>query len=461
MFEAITYQRRRQALREHLGSGIVLLPGNEDSPINFAHNTYPFRQDATFSYFFGIDRPSLVGIIDLDSGTASIFADDISLDDAIWLGNDLSLSELCEAGSGVSLRPSVLAPRCLEVAWKHGRKVHFLPPYRGETALLLSRLTSIAPKLLASKASDKLIRAVVALREIKEPCEIEQITRAMRVADQMHRVAMATTRPGVLEREVVARMREVLGREGLQEAYQPIFSRRGEILHNLKHDSRLELGDLVVNDAGASSSMGYASDVTRTLPVGGRFLPRQAELYKLLVRVQESAIKSLYPGICYIDVHREASLQLVEGMTELGFFHGNPADVVESGAYALCFPHGLGHQLGLDVHDMESLGEDLVGYDEKVSRSQQFGLGNLRLGKSLKSGMVMTVEPGIYFIPDLIRRWQAEGRHTDFIQYERFLDYERFGGMRVEDVILLGDKSASILGPNIPKLLYEVEEAMS
>ncbi|WCM54067.1 Xaa-Pro aminopeptidase [Pseudomonas sp. WJP1] len=461
MFSRNTYIQRRQALRERLGGGLVLLPGNLDAPINFAHNVYPFRQDSTFAYFFGVSRPGLSAVIDLDGGGEAVFGDETRFEDRIWLGEGQPLAQQCAAVGCATVKPSAELQGVVEKALKRGRTVHFLPPYRVETTLLLAQLLASSPHEVAGAASPVLIAAVVALREIKDGSEIEQIEQAMAVAREMHLAAMGATRPGVLEYEVVAAMRSVLGRHGLQEAYQPVFSRRGEILHNLEHGARLEAGDLVVNDAGASTLLGYASDVTRTLPVGGRFLPHQRELYTLLVQVQEEAIATLRPGLAFADVHRLAAQQMVEGMSELGFFKGDTAQVVESGAYAICFPHGLGHQLGLDVHDMEALGEDHVGYDSDVSRSQQFGLCNLRMGKRLQPGMVLTVEPGIYFIPGLIEQWHAQKRHAGMICYERFKAYAGFGGMRVEDVVAIGTTSARVLGPHIPKRVGEVEAAMS
>lgn len=461
MFSKNTYIQRRQALRERLTNGLVLLPGNLDSPINFAHNVYPFRQDSSFAYFFGVSRPGLNAVIDLDDGSESVFADEVSLDDSIWVGNGISLAQHCAAAGCNTLQPSAHLQAVVVKALKQGRNVHYLPPYRAETTVLLARLLGLSPDKVAEYASPRLIAAVVGLREIKDAGEIEQIDRALEVANEMHLAAMRATRPGVLERDVVAAMREVLGHHGLQEAYQPVFTRRGEILHNLEYGNRLQAGDLVVNDAGASSVLGYASDVTRTLPVSGRFLPHQRELYGLLVRVQEDAIATMRPGVAFAEVHRLAALRMVEGMTELGFFKGDAAQVVESGAYALCFPHGLGHQLGLDVHDMEALGEDCVGYDKEVSRSSLFGLCNLRMGKRLQAGMVLTVEPGIYFIPGLIEQWQAEKRHSGLICFEQFKAYCGFGGMRVEDVVTVGASSAKVLGPQTPKQADDIEAAMS
>lgn len=461
MFAPTVYIQRRQALRERLNHGIVLLIGHGEAPINFALNPYPFRQDASFSYFFGINRPGLIGIIDLEEKLDTLFVEDSLESDVIWLGEPLATAELASACGCQQVRSMSRVQSFVNRALRYGRSVHFLPPCRGETALTLAQLTQLPSGSLAGKASRALIRAVVALREVKDEQELAQIESALRVTEQMHRLAMRTTRPGVVEREVVAHMRHVLGREGVQEAYCPIFTRRGDILHLFEHHNRLADGDLVINDAAACSPLGYASDVTRTLPVGGRFLPHQRELYDVLLGAQVHGIQQSRTGVTFMEVHQQAALKLAEGMQALGFFNGSAADIVESGAYALAFPHGLGHQLGLDVHDMDSLGEDHVGYDAKVSRSQQFGLCHLRLGKALKRGMVLTVEPGIYFIPALIQRWQAENRHAGLINYSRFRDYEHFGGMRIEDVVVVQDRAGKVLGPAIPKQPEAIENAMA
>ena len=462
MFAQSVYTQRRQALRQHLSHGIVLLIGHKEAPINFAHNTYPFRQDATFSYFFGLNRPGLIGIIDLDADRECLFSEESPNNDAlIWQAEPLSWAQMTHLSGCRQIKSLHFVQSAVNQALRSERPVHFLPPYRSETMLILSQLIQRAPEHIQSHVSRRLIQAVVALREIKQDIELAEIERALQVTDDMHRLAMQITRPGVMERDVVAQMRQVLGREGLHEAYAPIFTRRGEILHHLEHGNCLACGDLVINDAGACSALGYASDVTRTLPVGGHFRPHQRELYELLLSVQKNAIEMLCPGTRFMDIHLMAAMRLAEGMKELGFFTGNTADIVESGAYALCFPHGLGHLLGLDVHDMESFGENWVGYDASVSRSTQFGLCNLRLGKALKRGMVLTVEPGIYFIPALIKRWQAEGRHQGLIDYDRFIDYAHFGAMRIEDVVAVEESSGKVLGPAIPKHPDDVEACMA
>lgn len=461
MFAESIYVARRKALRERLRSGIVLMPGNVDAPINFAHNVHPFRQDATFRYFFGINRPGLAALLDLESGEDIVFGDDATLDDEIWLGKTPSLASECEWAGCRTVRGYAALQAALGHARRDGRMVHFLPPYRAATTLEIGRLIDCPPQEVARRASSALIDAVIALREIKGDEEIAEIESALAVTDEMHRAAMRAVRPGAREREGVARMHEVLTQHGVLEAYQSVFTKRGDILHNFSYDGRLEPGDLVVNDSGATSALGYASDITRTLPVSGRFNARQRELYTLLLEAQDIGIRGSRPGVRYADVHRAAVTHLADGMMQMGIFKGYVSDVVASGAYAVVFPHGLGHQLGLDVHDMESYGEDHVGYDAQTPRSALFGLRSLRMGKPLKAGMVLTVEPGIYFIEALVERWAAEKRHDGLIDYAALRACVGLGGMRVEDEIEITPTGARVMGRPIPKSVTEIEAAMA
>ncbi|WP_324658485.1 aminopeptidase P N-terminal domain-containing protein [Burkholderia thailandensis] len=460
MFDANVYRSRRESLARKMGSGLALMLGNNDVPINFAHNVYRYQQDATFLYFFGVSRPGLAVLADFDSNEFVAFGDERTNEESLWLGETESLrNEFVRVGVE-RIEPFANLRDAVAHAAAAGRTIHFLPPYRADTVSHLAHLLDCKNVEVMQRASRSLVDAVLSLREIKGPEEIDQIEQALVLTAQMHRVAMHTARPGVREREVVAEMRRVLDQNGVPEAYAPIFTRRGDILHNGRHDSRLEKGDLVVNDYGAASPAGYASDITRTIPVGGRFEGLQRDLYQLLVEVQKAGVAEMRPGVPFLHAHTTAAIRMVDGMKGLGFFSGDSDDIVSTGAYALCFPHGLGHQMGLDVHDMESFGEDLVGYDEEFRRSKIFGLASLRLAKRLKKGMVTTVEPGIYFIPNLIRSWSAERRHASFINYEAFAACTRMGGMRVEDNVVVTEDGAMALGPAIPKSVSEIESLM-
>jgi Xaa-Pro aminopeptidase/Xaa-Pro dipeptidase len=457
MFDPAMYRARRRALAAALPGALILLPGHEDAPINFRANAYPFRQDGSFRYFFGLDRPGLAGLIDADSGEALLFGDDAGIDAAIWTGAQPALAE--QAGQvGVALTGTrrMLADRLAE-ARRQGRPVLYTPPYRAEAVATLSALLDRPASDIPATVSADLIAEIVALREIKAPEEIVEMEAALAVTCEMHHAAMAATRPGVREHEVVGRIEGIARGADLHLAYQSIFSGRGEVLHNLRYDRTLAAGELVVNDSAAASAGGYASDITRTIPVSGRFDPLQRRLYDAVLRAQQQAIAGCRPGMCFLDLHLAAARVLVEELADLGLFRGDPAEVVASGAYALVFPCGLGHAIGLDVHDMEALGEDRVGYDAETARSGLFGLSSLRLGKRLKAGMTVTVEPGLYFIPLLIDRWRAEGRHAQWIDYDRFDAFRSFGGIRIEDDVLVTVQGGRILGPPIARTAEEVE----
>ncbi|HEY6578390.1 MAG TPA: aminopeptidase P family protein, partial [Rhizomicrobium sp.] len=413
-------------------------------------------QDGCFAYYFGIPQPGLVGLIDFDSGESLLFGDDPTLDDLIWLGAATATREWAER-SGVD-RARSLAELGDWLAQKgRGRIVHFTPPYRGAVAWRLAEWLDLPIQAVAGRASVSLIRAVVAQREIKSPDEIAEMESALAVTAGMHDIAMRLARPGAMEHAISGALEGVARAADLNLAYPVIFSSRGEVLHNDRHDRRLERGDLVVNDSGAASRLGYASDITRTLPIGGRFEPRQRLCYDLVLKAQLAAIDACRPGAPYLSVHKLAARVLAEGMAAEGVFRGDPDEIVESGAYALCFQTGVGHQIGLDVHDMEALGEDFVGYDETVQRSQLFGLRNLRMAKALRPGMVVTVEPGLYFIPALIDRWESDGRHAGLIDYCRVRDFLPVHGIRIEDDVLITDEGPRVLGPVIPKETQAIE----
>jgi Xaa-Pro aminopeptidase/Xaa-Pro dipeptidase len=327
--------------------------------------------------------------------------------------------------------------------------------------MALSGLMGLPAEHVGEEASLALIQACVQLRELKSQSELAEIERALAVTHRMHLAAMRRTRPGIRERDVVAAMESELRRSGMTIAYPPIFTSHGEVLHSKSWDNELAEGQLVVNDSGACSREGYASDITRTLPVSGRFTTRQREIYEIVLGAQAAAINAARPGVKYAQVHETAATVIARGMKALDFFRGDPAEVVASGAYAICFPHGVGHQMGLDVHDMESLGEDRVGYDASVARSGTFGPNHLRMAKALRPGMVVTVEPGIYFMGPLVRQWKAEGRFTHLINYERFEEYLGFGGIRIEDDIVITRDGCETLGPAIPKSCEDVEDAMN
>jgi len=461
MFSKDTYIRRRQQLRTQVGSGLILLPGNDESPMNFAANTYPFRQDSTFLYFFGLDLPGLAAVIDLDEGTECVFGSDPSVEDIVWTGPQPLLRDRCEQ-VGVTQTASLdkLEQR-LRDAVQRRRTVHLLPQDRPENVLKTWRWLGIAPGVLHKYISEPLIRAVVQQRSTKSPEEIEQIEAALAVSHEMHTTAMRLARPGVVEREVVAAIEAVATSRGVQLAFPTVFSLHGETLHNPCHSNVLKAGDIVVNDSGAESPLHYASDITRTIPVAGRFSLRQREIYAIVQTAQERGIAAAKPGVEWREVHRLASVALMEGLKGLDIIKGDPQAAVAAGAHTLFFPCGVGHMMGLDVHDMRALGEDYVGYTDTIKRNPEFGWRSLRLAKPVEPGFVVTVEPGIYFIPHLIDRWQTERKCEQFIDYDRLDAWRDARGTRIEDCVLITQDGSRILGPRIPKTIEEVEALAS
>lgn len=459
MFDTTIYRDRRERLQRALNSGLVLFPGNDHSPADFAANPYPFRQDASFLYFFGLDTPRLAAAIDLDDGTESIYGDDPNVDDMVWTGPHAALAEHATHAGVTDTRPFARFFDDVKRAIGDGRTVHVLPQYRARNMLVLEQATGWPAARMNEYVSPTLRDAVIALRSVKGDEEIAEIEHALELTARMYRLAMRATAPGVIEREVVGALAALVEAEGSHFAYPPILTRRGEVLHNESRAGTFADGDLVLCDAGAASPLGYAADVTRTWPAGGRFTAVQRDLYGVVLEAQREAIDAIRPGIPFRDIHLLAARRLALGLRDLGLMRGDVDEAVAAGAHALFFPHGLGHMMGLDVHDMEALGEDHVGYDAETRRSDQFGLGNLRLARRLEPGFVVTVEPGLYFIPGLIDRWQAERRHEAFIDYDLVARYRDFGGIRIEDDVLVTGTGSRVLGPDIPRAADEIEAA--
>jgi Xaa-Pro dipeptidase len=458
MFSADTYIDRRKRLQSDIESGLILFLGNGESPINATDNCYFFRQDSSFLYFWGIDLPNLAAVIDVDADTETVFGDDPSLEDIIWSGPQPSLLDRCrQIGVQQTASPGNLH-EIVHRAIKKRRPVHFLPPYRTDQMVRLSDLLDFNRHVVAEYASKPLIRSVIRLRSVKSDQELAQMEAAITINGAMQTTAMQLASPGIYEREVVGAIEGLAyGRSGRNLPFNTIFSIHGQTLHNHCHDNRMRAGDLVICDCGAESPLGYASDTTRTIPVGGRFSGRQKEIYDVVLGMQMDALAAMKPGVPFRDIHLVAAQRLASDLKALGLLLGNASGIVESGAYALFFPHGLGHMLGLDVHDMESLGEDHVGYTAEIRRESRFGLNRLRLAKPLEPGFVVTVEPGVYFIPQLVKQWRDENRFSDQIDYRRLESFLDFGGVRIEDDVLVTSTGAMVLGPPIPKTATAVE----
>lgn len=457
MFSSSTYQNRRTQLKHEIAHGVIVLLGNIENPINFEHNTYPFRQDSSFLYYFGIQTPYIAGLIDIDENREIIFGDELDMDALVWTGRQETLKDKSlKAGVSETL-PFKELENYLQKAKFNNRPIHFLPPYQSYNKILLSRL--LDRHLDELLPSEKLIKAVVKQRSIKEPQEIEQIEEALRVSTEMHLLAMKITKPGMKEYELVNAIQKYAADQNFTFAYPPIVTVHGEILHNQFRENSFKNGDLVLNDSGAETPMGYAGDLTRTFPVSATFTDRQKDLYNVVLKSFTDARDMMKPGVKFKDIHLKAAKTLVEGLTAVGLMKGNAEDAVANHAHTMFFQCGLGHMMGLDVHDMEDLGEQYVGYTEAEPKDKNtFGLKSLRLGKELEAGFVLTVEPGIYIIPDLIDMWKAEKKNQEFINYDLLEDYRNFSGIRIEDNFLIEENGFRLLGPELVKTVDEIEE---
>jgi Xaa-Pro aminopeptidase len=458
MFETNVYTERRRILKDKFDSGIILFLGNNESPANYLANTYTFRQDSSFLYYFGIDRPRFAATIDIDNNLETLFGNDYLIDEIVWVGPQPTVNEFAEF---VGIKRAVALDKLSEqinAAIKKGRRIHFLPQYRPDNIMKLASISGLDATRLNDYTSEKLIKAVVAQRSIKLEEEIKEIDEAVDITAKMHIAAMKMVKPETDERKIAGMIEGIALSLGYGLSFRPIVSINGQTLHNPYYDNKMKIGDLLVNDSGAESKLHYASDITRTIPVGGKFEQKQKEIYEIVLKTEKNAIDSVKPGTTFKDIHMQSAKDITSGLTELGLMSGNPEDAVRAGAHTLFFPHGLGHMLGLDVHDMEGLGEDLVGYDESIIRSEEFGLKYLRLAKTLQSGFIFTIEPGIYFIPELIDMWKQEKKFSEYINYDKVEEYRNFGGIRIEDDILVTEDGFRVLGSKpIPKTADEIE----
>ncbi|MBU1338151.1 MAG: aminopeptidase P family protein [Acidobacteria bacterium] len=460
MFDAKIYKERRSTLRRTLKSGIAVFLGNEEMPMNYQANTYHYRQDSSFLYYFGLAHPGLAGIVDVDEDTDILFGDDLDIDDIIWMGDQPRMTDRGALAGLSQVLPAGDFAAAVKKASAAGRPVHFLPPYRADAVIRLSDLLNIPPAEVKGSASTEFIKAVVAQRSFKIDEEVAEIEAALDITFAMYAAAIKAIKPGRYEREVVGALEAPILSAGCLPAFPTILTVNGQILHNHHHGNRMDAGRLLVVDSGSESPGNYASDITRTFPVSGTFTSSQKEIYSIVLEAQIKAIESVRPGKLYRDSHMLAARTIADGLKDFGLMKGDMAAAVEQGAHALFFPHGLGHHMGLDVHDMENLGENHVGYDEKINRSDQFGLAYLRMAKELKPGYVLTVEPGLYFIPALIDLWKSEKKFTDFIVYDKLDAFREFGGVRIEDDILVTESGCRVLGKPIPKAIEDIESAM-
>ena len=463
MFEKDTYIRRRAELKRLMGNGLLLFIGNNESPANYPANGYaPFRQDSSFLYYFGQHRDGLVGVIDVDNDEEWLFGDDIDVEDIVWMGYTPSVSDLAaEVGITKTAPMAELGSVCRR-ATATNRTIHFLPPYRHDTMIQLMDLLGIHPSKQKEAASLKLIKAVVKMRATKEPQEIAYIDAACDVGYVMHTTAQLLIKPGVTERFVAGQVDGIARSLSQGNSFGTIFSQHGEIMHGCPSDAKLEAGRLVICDAGCELE-DYCSDHTRTMPVSGKFTQRQLEIYSIVEACHDYVLQVAKPGVKYQDVHFAVCRLMTDRLKEIGLMKGDTEEAVRAGAHAMFLPHGLGHMMGMDVHDMEGLGQIYVGFDDETRPNlEQFGTNCLRMGRKLEPGFVLTDEPGIYFIPHLIDLWHKEGHCKEFINFDLLETYKDFGGIRIEDDLLITNDGCRFLGSKrIPYHPKELEEIMN
>jgi Xaa-Pro aminopeptidase len=462
MFSKETYIKRRQELKTRVGAGIILMPGNSEAAMNYAGNDYKFRQDSSFIYYVGLDKPDLVFVLDIDNDREYLFGDELTIDDIIWTGSLPSLKEsAAEVGIGTVEPPSRLS-NLIDGAQKSGQTIHYLNPYRYRVMSLLGELLGKRPQEIPAGSSPKLTAAVIAMRLIKSDEELRELADAGSIGYAMHIIAMKMCRPGVSERDIAGTIEGLAISAGNGVSFPTILSMNGQTLHNHDHSGTLHTGRLMLCDAGAENLNHYASDFTRTTAVDGKYTARQTAIHNIVLSAVNESISMARPGVTYSSIHLNACSIIFEGLREIGLTRGNTEDALATGAPTLFMPHGLGHALGLDVHDMENLGETLVGYDETTVRDTAFGYRSLRFGKQLEAGHVLTVEPGIYFIPQLIDKWKAEGICRDFINFDKLESYRDFGGIRLEDnIVITAEGARPVYGKRLPITVDEIVEAVN
>lgn len=456
MFTPETYINRRLALRTTLKSGILLFLGNEESPMNYFDNTFHFRQDSTFLYFFGMDFAGLAGIIDLDEDKEILFGNDLTVEDIVWMGTQPTLAERGQAYGIQHIMPYSRLNEYLQSAVKKGRQIHFLPPYRPDNKIKLMDMLGINPAEAKSKSSVEFVKAVVNLRNHKSAEEIAEIERAVDISVDMHVTAMKMARAGMRESELAAAVTQVALAAGGQLSFPVIMTVNGQTLHNHYHGNILKPGDMVLCDCGAETALHYAGDLSSTIPVDRKFTTRQKEIYDICLASHEAALAKLSPGVPFREVHYEACRTIINGLKDINLMKGNTEEAIAAGAHALFFPCGTGHMMGLDVHDMEDLGEVYVGYDGQP-KSTQFGLKSLRLARPMEEGFVVTIEPGIYFIPELTAQWKKNGINAEFLNFQNIEAYSTFSGTRNEEDIVITKDGYRVLGKRKPKTIDEVE----
>ena len=461
LFSKSTYVERRNELKKLVGSGLIVLFGNNDSPANYPSNTYKFRQDSSFLYYFGLHRNGLVGVIDVDNDREYLVGDEIDIEDIVWYGSVTSVAEMAEM-TGVARTAAMRElPAIVESAKAQGEEVLFLPPYRFDNQIQIMDLLGIHPSQQKAAASLKLIAAVVKMRTTKTEEEIAELERAAEIGYEMHTTAMRLCRPGITEQYIGGMVDGIANAYGCMVSFQTIATQHGEVMHGNPSPAKLEAGRLMLVDAGAETNENYCSDNTRTTPVSGVFTQKQKDIYNIVVECHDHVLEVAKPGVKWWDVHFAVCRIITERLQQLGLMKGDVEESLKVGAHAMFLPHGLGHSMGMDVHDMEGLGQVYVGFDNEVRPSTQFGTNALRFGRRLQKGFVVTDEPGIYFIPALIDDWKKNGTNAQFLNFDKIDEYRDFGGIRIEDDVLITDEGCRFIGSKrIPYHVEDVEEFM-
>lgn len=457
MFSKETYINRRKVLKKAIGSGLILFAGNEEVGMNYKDNIYHFRQDSSFLYYSGIDKPNLFLLIDVDADIEIVFGNDLTIEQTVWTGPQELLALSAEKSGITSAQPLSFIEAILKTALQQKRAIHFLPPYRSAITLKLSSLLGIPTNLLAKNASVKLSKAIVSQRSYKTNEELVEIEKAVNITAAMHLKAIKIARPGMAEYEVAGQLEGTAISQGGQLAFPTILTVNGQYLHNHAGGNILKEGQMVLCDSGAETSMHYAGDMTRTFPISRTFTAQQKEIYNIVLQAEEAAIATLKPGTVFRNSHLVACKEILTGLKSLGLVKGDLDEAVAAGAHTLFFQCGLGHMMGMDVHDMENIGEEYIGYTDTLKKSTEFGLKSLRLGKELEEGFVLTVEPGIYFIPELIDQWQSEKKYSEFINYDKVQAYRNFRGIRIEEDFLITKDGYKLLGEPLAKTIDDIE----
>ena len=452
MFDASVYTARRKALMDRMGKGVFLFPGAIEQAFNYKGNTYPFRQDSTFLYYFGISQPGLTGVINADKGVSILYGHDAALEDVVWMGPQPTMAKRAESiGAEKWASPDTLEN------YLRGKDAQYLPPYHADRILFLAKILHKSVDEIQQGHSLPLVKAVIDQRSHKSTEELAQMDEAMTITAAIHRQLRKSVTPGKYESDMRGLAEGIAFANNVSLSYQAICTVHGQTLHNNQYHRKMQKGQMLLADIGTENEMHYAADITRTYPVSPSFSAQQAEIYDLVLKAQTESVRAVQPGVRYKDIHLHAARIIAEGLKDIGLMKGDMDEAVDEGAHALFFPHGLGHMIGLDVHDMENLGENFVGYDKSVHRSTQFGTAYLRLARELQPGFVLTVEPGIYFIPELVEQWESQGKFREFINYPKIAAYRNFTGIRIEDNVVVTESGNRLIGPPIPKSRAEVE----